>query len=88
MKITVVGDQKQKDKLFREFNKDYSGFMSRYDDPETSIGQSWLVVMLDLCQRWEHILSEYEQKEFQVDLENFSGIIGSEFDLDLEYTEH
>lgn len=87
MKVTVVGSQKQKDKLYKEFDKDYDSFMYIYDDIHTPEGQSWFGVIADLCEKSEHTLSEYEQKEFYAALENFAAIIGDEFDLDLEYAE-
>ena len=87
MKVTVVGSQKQKDKLYKEFDKDYASFMYIYDDIHTPDGQSWLGVMFDLCRHSEHMFSAHEQKEFYAALENFAAIIGDEFDLDLVYTE-
>jgi superoxide dismutase len=87
MRVSVTGSKAQKDKLAKEFNKNYGSFMYIYDDMHSSEGQCWLGIMLDLCNHGKHTLSAYEQENFSKALENFSVIIGDEFDLDLEYNQ-
>lgn len=84
MRISVTGSKTQKDKLNKEFDKQYDTFMYVYD-PETSIGQSWLDIVSALTSTGVYILNEYEAETFADALNNFSAMIGDEFDLDLEY---
>lgn len=84
MKISVKGSKTQKDKLNKEFNKQYDTFMYVYDT-ETAIGQGWYEIVSELTSTGVYNLSEYEVETFAEALNNFSATIGDEFDLDLEY---
>jgi len=86
MIVSTVGSKSQKDKLNKEFDKHYNDFMYIYD-PETSIGQGWYGIVADLISNGSYNLSADEAETFAEALNNFSAMIGDEFDLDLEYNQ-